>query len=285
MTTKFERVAANKLNVDLTYQRDPYERITVLKSYASKFDEDLLGVPIVSKRIDASLWLIDGAGRKVIVSELINPPQPAYPLMCQILSGLSLEEEAQMHIDLQRFRKKQSPFDLFRAQLATGEKEANAIARLLEQADMGLREMPSPAVFRRLYRAQVLAATLRTTKPWREQKIGRRRVPAVAYQAVALIHKFMSPFDPDRLHNIIKDYEPASLIKRVKLDAAATLHPDFSGVRVAERIVFHYNHRLRGNHKLPIKRLRQLYEVPWDVAIKGRWQRNEFIEEEEKKTA
>ena len=122
--SRFRKIVANKLTIDRSYQREPitaqYRRI------ARNLDFDALGVLHVSKRNDGSLMVVDGWHRVLALRE---QQVDEWEVSCQVYSGLTIKEEAQLYRLLNTTRKP-SPWDDFKAGLRSGDSECAAINRI-----------------------------------------------------------------------------------------------------------------------------------------------------------
>ena len=85
-----------ELTVDSRVQRSRLNENKVRKIYAN-FNRDALGVITVSYRKDKSYVVLDGMHRVEVVRRLTDNTGT---MACHVLTGLSLEEEAEIFLDL-----------------------------------------------------------------------------------------------------------------------------------------------------------------------------------------
>lgn len=127
--TKYQRVPVQDLYYG-GYQRGL--RSTWVGRIAKDFKEGLLGVLIVSYR-DGKYYVVDGqhrleAAKRVGVEDVI----------CQVHTGLTYEEEADLFREYNKQRKGLSAHDLFKAALESKDPMAMDIMHLVEKYDFRL---------------------------------------------------------------------------------------------------------------------------------------------------
>lgn len=131
---------ADKLFADQqNYQRD-LEAPRVEKMVA-EFDSQLVGVLKVSERDDGRYAILDGQHRWAAVC-LAHPDAAAAHLVCEVHTGLSVEDEARLYYEIDLKRKKLSWIARWRARRGTGDPSVLAIEEVL--ARHGLKVDPSP---------------------------------------------------------------------------------------------------------------------------------------------
>jgi hypothetical protein len=87
---------------------------------------------VISRRIDNTLWVIDGNHRRVVAYEMGMTTLPA-----QVFSGLSREREADLYTKLGTVLG-QTPMTRFRARIVSGEDVANEVIRIVEECQFEL---------------------------------------------------------------------------------------------------------------------------------------------------
>ena len=110
------------------YQRGVYA--SKIRKYAQNFDYDVFGVPLVSQR-DGSYWIVDGQNR-VEALKL----KGIKTVLCQVLHGLSYEEEAMKFVKLNTDRTVLSANQKFHARVESGEEKAFKIAEIIHKNDL-----------------------------------------------------------------------------------------------------------------------------------------------------
>lgn len=128
MTTERQRLPniralkPNDLAVDEETQRkyDPAHA----KRIADNFDVTLVGLLQVSRRADGTFYVIDGQHRRAAA---IIAGHGHRPLACQVMDGLTLEEEARRFVGVNSTTKKPSALDLYRLRVKSGDETAVAI--------------------------------------------------------------------------------------------------------------------------------------------------------------
>lgn len=107
------------LQTDLSYQ-SPIDE-SIVKKIVNNFDENALGTITISQREDGTLWILDGQHRTVGCRRLGLDSMNA-----KVLTGLSIEEEANLYKELNNSKKK-SPNAIAKAMLRSGDVMANEI--------------------------------------------------------------------------------------------------------------------------------------------------------------
>lgn len=125
----YEMVSVKNLKVGV-YQR--VLNTSFAKEIATNFDMNKVGVITVSSR-DGDFNVIDGQHR-VYSARMAKVPM----LMCQVLYGLTYEEEANLFVDLNGIRYKLSALDYFNAEVEAKNKEALDIKYIVEKNGMGV---------------------------------------------------------------------------------------------------------------------------------------------------
>jgi hypothetical protein len=121
-------VAADKLIVDTTVQRDYIDRRRVEK-IAAAYDPDALGVLIVSDRANGTMHIVDGAHRRAATQLAVGDDAK---LQCKVYYGLTRAEEASMFRALNTTRTV-SALDKFRVRIIEGDIAAVQISKVLER--------------------------------------------------------------------------------------------------------------------------------------------------------
>lgn len=117
-----ERIPAGLLSVDHRVQRDHLNR-SKLNRIRDNYNRAALHALVVSERPDGSYVIIDGQHRWTIALELEGD---SFEMRCEVHSGLSLQDEAKLFIDLNN-QESASPLDLHKARVTQGEPVAVAL--------------------------------------------------------------------------------------------------------------------------------------------------------------
>lgn len=114
--TYVDAIAVNDIHVDHSYQR-PLDENRVSRM-AADFDPSLVGVIEVSLRADGTYRVIDGQHRLVTV-RIAKGMSAA--IACNVHTGLTPAEEAQLFFDIDRKRKRLTGWDRWYARRGAGE--------------------------------------------------------------------------------------------------------------------------------------------------------------------
>lgn len=114
------------LCVDYSYQR--YSR-TKVKEIASNFDHNKCGFLLVSYRENESRFAIIDGGHRFEAATLIGLAS----LPCQILTGLSVEDEAKVFAAQNENRTRLSTVDLLKAQVRAGDEIAIGFHQMVKE--------------------------------------------------------------------------------------------------------------------------------------------------------
>ena len=124
--TKFANIRPIDTTSDAHYQRDVDEdRILAM---AQHFDPSLFGVPVLSRRHNGDHVRIDGQHR---LEAAILADRGREPVHCEIHEGLSLRDEAELFLRLNRERSAVRVFDKYKARLVAREPVAMSIDSIL----------------------------------------------------------------------------------------------------------------------------------------------------------
>ncbi len=126
------------LCVDYSYQR--YSR-TKVKEIASNFDHNKCGFLLVSYRENESRFAIIDGGHRFEAASLIGLTS----LPCQILTGLSVEDEAKVFAAQNENRTRLSETDLLKAQIVSGDEIAIGFQMLTKEFGIKLYHNGSDA--------------------------------------------------------------------------------------------------------------------------------------------
>jgi hypothetical protein len=127
------------LQVDVAYQRSA--ETGLIRHIAGNWDWRLCAPLTVSRRIDpAGFFVIDGQHRMEAAKMRGDIPH----LPCIISTFGSIAEEAGCFVAVNSHRKRVSPLDTFRAQLAAGDPKAVQISELIHAAGLSVARHSNP---------------------------------------------------------------------------------------------------------------------------------------------
>lgn len=150
-----ERISLRRLqNVDIeAYQRDPEKgRIKRIRSGAFWV---AFGAPLVSKRADGTLWVIDGQHR---VAALRAELGDDYQLLCVVVEGLTREQESRGYDILNNEQKKPSSFNRWKSGRTSGNAEVKGIDEVVASLELEVCRggkpdcIPAPGSLRTIWR-------------------------------------------------------------------------------------------------------------------------------------
>lgn len=258
-------IEGKKLHYDLTYQRDPKDRIVLLRRFFKKFDVNLFDALHVVPRSDGTFAIVDGAGRFYAAVELEGlPPTQKYP--CIVHSDIvTIAGEAELFRKLQENRKPLQPRDMFKAALMEGEPEATEVMEIVAGLDMSLSDITSPTTFRIMHRHRILHTVLSLCM----QAWGHHKRKAIIYEGVStFIRRYESaePFDKARLLKIL-DATSAEALQQETIKNHGVLHPSRMGVAMSMLIAQKYNYHQSKSKKLDLTLLSPFQGEKWEKAM------------------
>lgn len=136
-------VEPTSLLVDGTYQRDLSERsVRLIRRMIENFAWNRLKPPIVVKAGSASLHIVDGQHTAIVAATLKIPQIPVI-----IVRADTLDERARAFVGHNSDRIVVSPFDIYRALLASGDPDAADVDNVCRRAGVRIRYIsPSSAI-------------------------------------------------------------------------------------------------------------------------------------------
>jgi hypothetical protein len=115
------------------YQREESEQF--IRHWTRYYDEKLVGTLTVSERDEGLYYVIDGWHRRQITMGKFGPD---HEMKCEVHTGLSEQEEADMFDALDSNRRKLAPRDRFAGRLRMGGLAEKDIVRILDQYGVGV---------------------------------------------------------------------------------------------------------------------------------------------------
>jgi hypothetical protein len=241
--SKFIKVKPADMKIDHKFQRELDEGRC--KNMAKSIDPERIGVPVLSRRSDGSLAVIDGQHR---VTALKQAGKDGEYILCEVHEGLTVTEEAALFLKLNGGRKAVSVFDKWRARIVANDRLAHDITTVLESVGLRISRNPSKntvcaiQVVESVYaRNGNLRETLNVLKRW-----GDGTAPSVFDGELI---KYMSSFlleHPDLVLDTLLDkletVHPERLLRRIKREQGAdtSVHKVVVANAVLRDI---YNHR------------------------------------------
>lgn len=136
-------VAPTSLMIDATYQRDLSERsIRLIRRMIENFKWNRLKPPIVVQAGPATLHIVDGQ-HSAIVAATLGIPQ----ILVYIVKADTVDERARAFVGHNSDRVAVSPFDIYRALLASGDPDAVDVDNVCRRAGVRIRYIsPSSAI-------------------------------------------------------------------------------------------------------------------------------------------
>jgi hypothetical protein len=136
-------VAPTNLLVDATYQRDLSERsIRLIRRTIENFKWNRLKPPIVVQAGPDSLHIVDGQHSAIVAATLGIPK-----ILVYIVKAETVDERARAFVGHNSDRIAVSPFDIYRALLASGDPDAVDVDNVCRRAGVRIRMIsPSSAI-------------------------------------------------------------------------------------------------------------------------------------------
>lgn len=257
-TYTVEQIAASELEVDRRVQRDDLNQRKV-ETIERNYNEDALGVIIVSKRRDRGLYIVDGWHR----TEATKRRDPARLLTCHIFEGLSLVEEAEMFLDY-NFSDKPSLLEKYKVRLAAEDEDSLEIERITTSRAWKVHPQPAPGHIQAigaLYRIHELskkieadphlldATLLVITRAWGNDRDGAQ---AVVLEAIArIIARYGDKVDINRLYEVLRNRSGGVSALHTEATQMAKMERGRVTNAMAHLIVLTYNKHAR-SRALPI---------------------------------
>lgn len=114
-----ERIKVSDLEVDTRVQRDALQMSKVDK-IVKFYNPDAVGVTHVSRRVDKGNYIIDGAHRTEATRRVT---ENTGEMVCHVFEGLTLEQEAQMFLDL-NYANQPSPLEKHKNRVVAHDEQA-----------------------------------------------------------------------------------------------------------------------------------------------------------------
>jgi hypothetical protein len=150
----YDWLRVGDLEIDRRIQRDVI-RANTLDEIRKKYNRRSLNTLVVSQRADGKLYLVDGQHRAIVVKEK-EPDGEDARVYCCIHTGLSLQEEAKLFVELNN-QTAASPLDLHKARVTQQDPTALALDAAAKAYEWGIgsgaRRIAAVRVLEQLYYA------------------------------------------------------------------------------------------------------------------------------------
>jgi hypothetical protein len=252
--TIFANIRPIDTTSDAHYQRDIDEdRILAM---AQQFDLSLFGVPVLSRRGNGEHVRIDGQHR---LEAAILADRGQEPVLCEVHEGLSLKEEAELFLRLNRERSAVRVYDKYKARLVAGEPVAMAIDGILKALSLKVgksrqaRTVCAVEALEASFPSGKLMQGLRVLTDWRQGDPSAYEGPLIRGMTAFLVE--------------YPDVDAANLVSQLRNHTPAIVHSRFRAKRGelactpnhAARLVLQeiYNERRPKRHRIRPKLYRE----------------------------
>lgn len=220
-------VRAGDLLIDAAYQRVLDEKRA--RSIGANLDERLFGFPVVSRRHDGRLYVIDGQHR---VRGLQLTGQESKLVAVEVFDGLSVEDESILFDYLNGggagSRKGVRAVDRYRARLMYHDEVATKIHSIARAEGLSVKHVPGPRTVAAVQRMESihrrrgnLAETLHVARAWADGA-GHDQT-AYDNNVLRYISEFLHEFPsatPDVLADqLVRNWKPQQLLAKVKTES------------------------------------------------------------------
>jgi hypothetical protein len=216
-----DAVPASRMFADPAYQRDLDE--ARVAGMAAEFDQRLIGVLEVSAREDGRYAILDGQHRWATVRRA-HPNGDEAHLVCQIHTGLTVEDEARVFYKIDARRKQLSWWDRWRARRGGGDPGVVAIDAVLVRHELQIHPSACDGNIRATKAVESIVADLGDLKMLDRVLVVLTSAFGRAYdafdgaimQGVALVlaHYDEDEIDLDRLVTQLREIPPRQLRAR-----------------------------------------------------------------------
>lgn len=251
-------VPISKLFSDPNYQR-PVDMDRV-RGMASNFNPDAIGSIIVSKRTSgdkANQYAVLDGFHRVSLMKLFGWDDQKMPAV--VYEGLSLEEEAELFIVLNKERTKPKPLHLFNALVSSGDQDATALAQVLINLGLSFNSYDNRKgavwaidTIQRVHKACGLATVRRAltvqTQAWGNST---EALNGEVFKGLSLLmYVYGSKVDLGNLVTKLKEHSP--LVIRTRAKQMKEIMPEWHTASCMAAVLTQiYNFRLREQGRLP----------------------------------
>jgi len=235
------------------YQRDQDD--LWVRRIVSLFDARLVRRPWVSLR-EGTYWLVDGQHTVSALADL-----GIDSIECEVLEGLSYQDEARLHDSIQRLRKAPRVFDSYRALLEAGDPEViglnEAVGRqgyrvVKKGGGAGSAISAIGALWQawRVTPPKDVEAALDAMRPW---KAIERSIPGYILAGMCLFVRDVDSYDSKRLKAVVSTNSPTQIELKVKDFGPQGASSGTRPVRARDAILSLYNRGLAGSERAKFK--------------------------------
>lgn len=157
--TYIDAIPVGQISADHAYQRQL--DASRVRRMAAEYDPSLVGVLEVSRRPDGTFRVIDGQHRLHMIRQARGS---SAAVACNVHTGLSPEQEAQLFFDIDKKRRRLTGWDRWNARRGAGESIVLDIERIANSHGLSIDPAPKPRHLRCVAACEKLtaAATLAT---------------------------------------------------------------------------------------------------------------------------
>ncbi len=234
------------LMVDHSYQRE-LNRGRVA-DMAAEFDVSLLGVIEVADRGDGRFAVLEGQHR---FRAALAAKGADHHMVCQVHTGLSVEDEARLFYEIDRRRKALSPWDKWKARRSSGDETVIDVEAVVAEAGMRVHMTAAPGSIRstasleRLYadggRPLLTSVLAITGQAYGDQQDAYDGHLLLALGEILRAYRPGTELDTNRLADALSAVMPRQLKARAALQRELT--PGTMPRLVATVIIGAYNQR------------------------------------------
>lgn len=257
------------LRRDFNYQRNPNRKET--KEMASVFDMRLFGFPHIRRRPGGEWYIIDGSGRIYARYNLLEDDSPI--LCVNHLHVKTEQQESDWFVALNKLTRKVNKTDIFRAQVASGDKKA---CRLVELAERGgatincgkkITKMSNQAA-EFLDEMDLLVDVARLkSQGWPRHACGNP-----VWVALGAVLKSCPKIDRNRLIKIMRENDPDFLVGRAEAKYGSSTHARIAANRIAAYIILLYNYKLKKEEGIVHPQWFRVNDLAKEKPFSDRWE-------------
>lgn len=249
-----EQIRVDQLGIDHSYQRPVSP--TMVNKIVKGFDSRLFGIITVARRADGTYWVLDGQHR---VAALVKMGKGNIAVPCEVLTGLSLEDEAMVFHLRNANKKTMTPQEKFRGALAAGDERALTVDAAVRAAGFRVNVetselhgglIPATAALERVdrqYRDGHLAMTLDLIRTTWGTEVGPRGslILGLAY----LLYLYRDTINIKRFVTKLSEVTMEQVYSMSKKYRDSTRAP--GDVAVSAVLIERYNYKLQQRNQLP----------------------------------
>jgi hypothetical protein len=258
--TKIEYIPLSQIKIDRRYQRNLDEGRAA--AIGRNFDPTRIGTPVISRRANGDLYIIDGQHRR---QGGIEAGFGDCAVACEVHSGLSTKDEAEFFLKLNNGRAAVRAIDQYRAALEAQRADALEIDSILRglnlriQTGNGRRSINAVRAVMSAHKRQGnLGTTLRVLTAWLDGDASAYDGELIKGVSIFLAH--YGEADAERLITRLRSTTPARVLEAMaRAKAQGAKAPEAACMTLVEL----YNSRLGAKQRLEpyIRRIAALSEA------------------------